>query len=332
MPIPRRRRGLRKAACSSSAYTYKPEFPPRTRDPPAPSPPSASFCSLPRPLRPLALAWPGSRYLSGRTIHRRGSPCPLPAPAVQLNRGLPRAGTTPTLAHPLAHGPGAGGAQRTGPAGLAAAPEGREPSRRPGLCRRHTHVLQHALAAGAAAEPSGAEHRERSAFHGVTAPPGRRAGAKGGRGPAPGNGAPASPPPLTGPLTANGGRARTARQRRAGLGRAGAGGALPQQPPAPEPPPAPRDRGAAGEIPSWRAEARRCSRFLGASHRPPAVVGNPPPVVGAVAQAGPESGPAPTRAIGPAADTSFDCIYLCPKMMAASIFPSGRLQTPDQHL
>lgn len=50
------------------------------------------FFPLPRPLRPLALAWSRSRYLSGRTIHRQGSPC---RPRL---RNLPAGGAPPAAA------------------------------------------------------------------------------------------------------------------------------------------------------------------------------------------------------------------------------------------
>ncbi|XP_075353285.1 uncharacterized protein LOC142407548 [Mycteria americana] len=237
------------------------KFPPRTRDPPAPSPPSASFFSSPGPSAPPLL--PGQELVicrgeqynaraprAGRRPRLRdlpaGSARPAPAGASETGHGSARwAGgraAAPTLAHHLVPSPLKGAARHTGTAGLAAAPEGREPARgrhsrgrssRPGLCRRVTHLFQQPLAASAAAKRL---TRERP-----VPPGGRTDGAGGDPGPgtppalpSPGAAAAATsrrltaargscphlpPPPRTGPPAAN----ERPQRRAAGRGRAGPG-------------------------------------------------------------------------------------------------------------
>ncbi|XP_066402211.1 collagen alpha-1(I) chain-like [Molothrus aeneus] len=258
--------------------------------------PSLRFLSLPPPAPPPPRSRPAEIALSVKENNTPpGLPVPAAGPGCAAEPGSPQGGDHPDPRSPSARGPGGGA--RIGPARRGSPPPRRagSPPRRPGLCRSHTHLLQHPPAASAAAE------RSEAPAPGAT----RAAGREGGRGTraaaAPGNGA-RSPrrrrsrgcPRPMGARSARGG----------GRGSAGPGpaaGSLSRSSPRP------RGREALqGKFPPGRARRYPC--FLETSLCPSAVVGNPTRVFGVFAEAEPGPGPAPTHAPGPAAHTIFELV------------------------
>ncbi|CAM9939538.1 unnamed protein product [Bubo scandiacus] len=344
MPIPRHRRGLRKAACSSSAYTYTLEFPPRTRDPPAlpPPPPSSSrrFLFLPPPAPPP----PRSRLVAITLSVRENNTAPgsprrprlhrLPARRLGSRARLCPDRRSPPSTRPFRRGGAAhrhGGAHRRRPGGQA----GSAPAA-PGSAadtRIYCNSLPPPAPRRSAFPKSGPRHRG-----------GRTDGAE--RGPATAaatsrrltaarHSRPRFPPPppplLTGPPAANERPQRPA----AGRGRSpSAGAATPRRPRSRPAPGQGRRRG--NTLPAGRGGAGRCCAC--APRERPTALPRPrterEPTAGGRSRRGtrPRSC-ADTPARDPAAKPGFDnCVYLCPQMTAASIFPSGKLQAPDQHI
>lgn len=253
--------------------------------------PSLRFLSLPPPAPPPPRSRPAEIALSVRENNTPpGLPVPAADPAFTAERGSPRAGTTrPSFTPRSARGSGGGGAHQAGPARLAAAPEGREPSAPP----RAVPQIYAFIATPARCQRRGRAERSAGPRSGPRRRESGRAGGGHGRPPRRSAGL-ASPRRLTELPAANGG------PQRSGRGSAGPG-------PLSRSSPRPRAREALhGEYAPGRA--RRCSCFLETSHRPSAVVGNPPRGFGTFPEAGPGPGPAPAHVPGPAAHTAFELV------------------------